>query len=153
MSQFFEDLFHSIFTPGPTPTLLIATNASFGALQVVLLALLVATYSVHFAVLSVLCAGLWASINWFAREIQATKEMEDRAKREAPGAAAGDDSGTETEEPLTDRKRTTASTTAAATTSSLQTNQSVSKRRSLAESGTDSEWDKVESEVDVSAEE
>ncbi|KAF2481935.1 ER protein Pkr1-domain-containing protein, partial [Neohortaea acidophila] len=66
---FFTDLWTSVFTPGPTPTLLIATNATFAALQLVLLALLVATYSVHFVILSFLCAGLWWSINWFAAEV------------------------------------------------------------------------------------
>lgn len=69
MSSFVMDLWESIFTPGPTPTILIATNVSFGALQVVLFALLLATSSVHFAALSVLCAGLWWAINWFAREL------------------------------------------------------------------------------------
>lgn len=54
MSKFFEDLWESIFTPGPTPSLLIATNVSFFFLQIVLGALLVATYSVHFVVLSIL---------------------------------------------------------------------------------------------------
>ena len=71
MSAFLTDLFNSIFTPGPTPTLLVATNAAFGALQLLLLALLAATRSVHFLVLSVLCGGLWCSINWFAAEVAA----------------------------------------------------------------------------------
>jgi hypothetical protein len=85
MAAFLEDLWTSIFTPGPTSTLLIATNVTFGALQVVLLALLVATYSIHFLVLSVLCAGLWGAINWFANELNAAKAEEERAK--ASGAA------------------------------------------------------------------
>ncbi|OAA73488.1 Endoplasmic reticulum, protein Pkr1 [Cordyceps fumosorosea ARSEF 2679] len=73
MSSFIVDLWESIFVPGPTPTILRATNASFAALQVTLLALLVATYSVHFVVLSVLSAGLWWSVNWFAAELAAAK--------------------------------------------------------------------------------
>ena len=73
MASFLEDLWNSIFTPGPTPTLLVATNATFAALQLLLLALLLATHSVHFVVLSFLSAGLWYSINWFARELQAEK--------------------------------------------------------------------------------
>ncbi|KAG7292097.1 hypothetical protein NEMBOFW57_002130 [Staphylotrichum longicolle] len=63
MASFFEDLWQSIFTPGPTPTLLVATNATFAALQVVLAVLLYATFSVHFLILSALCGGLW--VNWF----------------------------------------------------------------------------------------
>jgi hypothetical protein len=82
MASFFEDLWSSIFTPGPTPTLLVATNASFAALQFILLALLVATYSVHFIVLSLLCAGLWWSINWFVAELEAGKKREEACRRE-----------------------------------------------------------------------
>jgi hypothetical protein len=105
MASFFQDLWESIFTPGPTPTLLVATNATFAALQVVLAALLFATYSVHFLVLSVLCGGLWAAINWFARELKEHQQQEEEKKRRAlaarvpPPAAAtsSDDSETEVE--------------------------------------------------------
>jgi hypothetical protein len=82
MASFFEDLWNSIFTPGPTPTLLVATNTSFAALQLILLALLVATYSVHFIVLSLLCAGLWWSINWFVAELEAGKKREEASRKE-----------------------------------------------------------------------
>ena len=58
-SSFFEDLWESIFTPGPTPTLLIATNASFAALQLLFFALFIGTYSIHFVILSFLTGGLW----------------------------------------------------------------------------------------------
>ncbi|KAG5926158.1 hypothetical protein E4U42_003575 [Claviceps africana] len=92
MSSFLVDLWDSIFTPGPTPTILRATNLSFGALQLVLLALLVATASVHFVVLSVLSAGLWWAINWFARELAREGE---RARR---------DDGSDTEVEVTGRE-------------------------------------------------
>lgn len=81
MSQFFDSLWNSIFTPGPTPTLLVATNASFAALQLVLFALLLATYSIHFVVLSILCGGLWWAINWFAKELRQAQEKEEAAKK------------------------------------------------------------------------
>lgn len=81
MASFFEELWNSVFTPGPTPTLIVATNASFAALQLLLLVLLIATYSIHFAVLSVLCAGLWWSINWFVAELQAGKAREEEARQ------------------------------------------------------------------------
>ena len=81
MASFFEQLWESIFTPGPTPTLLVATNASFAALQLLLFVMLLATYSIHFAVLSLLCGGLWWSINWFAAEIRAAQAKEEEAKR------------------------------------------------------------------------
>ncbi|EPE06485.1 er membrane protein [Ophiostoma piceae UAMH 11346] len=112
MSKFFEDLWESIFTPGPTPSLLIATNVSFFFLQIVLGALLVATYSVHFVVLSLLCAGLWWAINWFAHELALAEkekgEREEEQKRKdrrravvAAATAVEDDSDTEVE---TDKK-------------------------------------------------
>lgn len=81
MTTFLSDLWESVFTPGPTPTLLIATNAAFASLQVLLLALLAATYSVHFFVLSILCGGLWWAINWFAGELAAAQKAEEEAKR------------------------------------------------------------------------
>lgn len=79
--KFFEDLWESIFTPGPTPTLLIATNASFAALQLLFLALFIGTYSIHFVILSFLTGGLWYGINWFAKEIRVAQKAEEEAKR------------------------------------------------------------------------
>lgn len=105
MSSFFVDLWESIFTPGPTPTILKATNASFAALQIVLAALLFATFSIHFVVLSILCAGLWWSINWFAAELAIAQEAQSKQKNQDDLAAANattpraasDDSDTEVE--------------------------------------------------------
>ncbi|POR39449.1 V-type ATPase assembly factor PKR1 [Tolypocladium paradoxum] len=109
MASFMTDLWESIFTPGPTPTVVKATNASFAALQLCLLLLLLATHSVHFAILSVLCAGLWWAINWFAAELavaqgQQRREQDelDRKTKEgeavaAAAAAADDSSDTEVE--------------------------------------------------------
>ncbi|KIH89619.1 small nuclear ribonucleoprotein [Sporothrix brasiliensis 5110] len=111
MSKFVEELWESIFTPGPTPTLLIATNVTFAVLQVVLFALLIATYSIHFIILSVLSAGLWWAINWFAHELQVARALQDeeeekqkhKQRRRAAVAAAtaspvSTDSETEVEE-------------------------------------------------------
>lgn len=81
MADFLSNLWESVFTAGPTPTLLVATNVTFGALQVLLAGLLIATYSIHFAILSVLCGGLWYSINWFAAEIAAAQAKEVEAER------------------------------------------------------------------------
>ncbi|KAM3453305.1 hypothetical protein MY3296_003896 [Beauveria thailandica] len=77
MSSFIVELWESIFVPGPTPTILRATNATFAALQLTLFALLVGTYSIHFVVLSILSAGLWWSVNWFAAELEAAKARGD----------------------------------------------------------------------------
>lgn len=81
MADFLSNLWSSVFEAGPTPTLLVATNVTFGALQVVLAGLLIATYSIHFAILSVLCGGLWWSINWFATELISAQAKEDEAEK------------------------------------------------------------------------
>lgn len=111
MSQFVQDLWESIFTPGPTPSLLIATNVTFAALQLVLGALLLATYSIHFIILSFLSAGLWYAINWFARELQANHdaELKEQARVARKTAAkadlqTSDSEGTEVESFLTRTK-------------------------------------------------
>ncbi|OAA49299.1 Endoplasmic reticulum, protein Pkr1 [Metarhizium rileyi] len=104
MASFLTDLWESIFVPGPTPTILKATNATFAALQLVLFGLLVATTSIHFVILSVLCAGLWYSINWFANEVaSAQKRLVEAEQATRPAETdttkgkGGDDSDTEVE--------------------------------------------------------
>ncbi|KAF2768588.1 Pkr1-domain-containing protein [Teratosphaeria nubilosa] len=81
MASFLENLWSSAFTPGTSPTLLVATNVTFAVLQALLIALLIATYSIHFAILSVLSGGLWYGINWFATELQAAQAKEEEAER------------------------------------------------------------------------
>lgn len=104
MSSFIVDLWESVFTPGPTPTILKATNFSFAALQLVLFLLLLATYSIHCIILSILCAGLWWSVNWFAtelaahqREEEAKKKQQEQQQARQPAGETGDDSETEVE--------------------------------------------------------
>ena len=154
MTTFLTDLFESIFTPGPTSTLIVATNASFAALQCTFLVLLAATYSVHFLILSFLSAGLWWAINWFATELEAAKKKEKEAQhlrelREKRDDVKADDSGTETE-------GTDGLSRSAMEGSRIEgglvpgiAEGAVRKRRSFGEASasemsTDSEWDKVE---------
>lgn len=157
MATFMSDLFTSIFTPGPTPTLLVATNISFAALQFILLVLLILTYSIHFIILSVLCGGLWWSINWFAAELEVAKRTEKKKTQneaEQPHESmrrreenSAEDSGTETE---AGEERAPAPQRRNVTRNTLQPGDAemeVRKRRSLGSStgdlSTDSEWDKV----------
>lgn len=88
MASFMVDLMNSIFTPGPTSSLVLATNVSFACLQVVLFALLIATSSIHFFLLSIICGGLWAAINWFVKEL-AIHEAQQKQQNEAE-ATPGD---------------------------------------------------------------
>ncbi|KAJ8120459.1 hypothetical protein ONZ43_g2836 [Nemania bipapillata] len=100
MASFAEQLWDSIFTPGPTPSLLIATNVTFAALQLVLFILLIATYSAHFIALSLLSGGLWWAINWFAAELNAAKAREEAERtrtEQKPTRQGTDDSETEVE--------------------------------------------------------
>ncbi|KAF1988315.1 Pkr1-domain-containing protein [Aulographum hederae CBS 113979] len=113
MADFLTSLWESIFTAGPTPTLLIAANASFAALQAVFLALLIATYSIHFVVLSFLCGGLWWAINWFAAELGRAEEVErdkrekERERREKGGGDSGDDEEEVEEDGMTETETET----------------------------------------------
>jgi hypothetical protein len=94
MSAFLTELFESIFTPGPTSSLLLATNVSFACLQAVLLLLLIGTYSIHFFILSILSASLWTAINWFVKELKAAQVEEEKKRRTAE---TEDDTETEAE--------------------------------------------------------
>ena len=89
MPSFMEDLWGSVFVPGPTSSLLVATNVTFAALQAILFTLLVVTYSVHFVVLSVLSCGLWYSINWFAKEVSAAQAAADAEGKDTRKDRAG----------------------------------------------------------------
>jgi hypothetical protein len=100
MAGFMQELWESIFSPGPTPTLLKATNGTFACLQILLLILLVVTYNIHFVILSVLSGGLWWAINWFAAELkihQEREERETRAQQTHDAQGGTEDSETEVE--------------------------------------------------------
>ncbi|KAL9603803.1 MAG: hypothetical protein Q9219_000912 [cf. Caloplaca sp. 3 TL-2023] len=155
MASFLTDLFTSIFVPGPTHSLLVATNVSFAALQTVLLILLLLTYSIHFIVLSVLCAGLWWSINWFAAEVEvARQEKKEQEAKDQPDVqrqrdgATEEDSSTETESGDGNSSEMLIKPAASNVSVPSDTEKNLRKRRSQGSStgdlSTDSEWDKVE---------
>ena len=160
MAEFLTNLLQSIFTPGPTPTLIVATNASFAILQLVLLVLLIVTASIHFAILSFLCGALWFSINWFVKELENAKELETQSKSDAEskreqGNNQVDDSDTETEDAEKSSKGPVQARIIASGLSPSLPEDMLRKRRSMGEGSTggdistDSEWDKVEDEGDV----
>lgn len=162
MASFMEDLWASVFTPGPTPTLLIATNVSFAALQLVLFVLLIATKSIHFVALSLLSAGLWYSINWFAKEVRIAQQIQEAEKKKQAGSEPGSekqqekgsksvdgDSDTETESITALKASTSAVATGSAAPDTLQPVARESKKRpsfggdSSGYASTDSDWEKV----------
>lgn len=156
MASFVEELWSSIFTPGPTPTLLIATNVTFGALQLVLFTLLLVTHSLHFVALSILCAGLWYSINWFAQEVRAAQlaqdaEKEKEAKSDPTEPDRKKDSGAVDSASETETEAFAGKPAAVATGSArLQPTEGDPKKRpstggdSSGYGSTDSEWEKVD---------
>jgi hypothetical protein len=142
MSAFITDLFQSIFTPGPTHTLLVATNVTFACLQIVLLLLLIGTYSIHFVILSFLSAGLWWAINWFATELKVAEQLEEEKKKRAQEAGSGDDTETEVETVID----TKAVVSGSKEVEILPQEGEIKDRRSLgakSETSTEDEWERV----------
>jgi len=96
MASFITNLWESIFVPGPTPTLVRAANGAFASLQVLLAILLLATWSIHFLILSFLSGSLWFAINWFVNELAVHAEQEAR-KAEASSSGVGGGGGGNTQ--------------------------------------------------------
>lgn len=143
MSAFVSELFQSIFTPGPTPVLLVATNVAFASLQLVLLLLLIATYSIHIAVLSFLSAGLWWAINWFVAELKAAQAAEDEKKRHLEGNGASEDTETELETVMDTGVPTVGSREVEVTASRGELKDRRSLGASKSENSTEDEWERV----------
>lgn len=74
--DFVKDLWSSILTPGTNEALLKATHGSFAALLITLVALLAATRNIHYVFLTLIAAGLWASITWFVAEVEREKQLQ-----------------------------------------------------------------------------
>mgnify|MGYP002477022081 CR=1 FL=1 len=75
MGNFVVDLWDSIFQPGTTPTLILATHLSFIALFSVLGWLIYVTkaQNIHFIMLLLIAIALWVTIIWFTSELQSVK--------------------------------------------------------------------------------
>jgi ER protein Pkr1 len=157
MASFFENLWESVFVAGPTPTLIVATNVAFACLQLLFFALLLATYSVHFAILSFLSAGLWWAINWFVVELEEAKRKEAAAGRPwgqsttgggvdlKHGSDADDDTETEAETVVGTKGTGSHEVETLAPTGRLNKRRS-EVSNSGGEMSTEDEWEKVEDE-------
>ncbi|KAF4500663.1 PKR1 [Fusarium agapanthi] len=154
MSSFVVKLWEDIFTPGPTPTILKAANASFAALQTVLFCLLLATYNIHCVILSILCGGLWWSVNWFAAELaiaqreQREKEEKEKQQQKEVSVNDGEDSETEVETTVPSKPSPVAATTSdVAIVKPLQSKGEVKQRSGATGTqssvSTEDEWEKV----------
>ncbi|KAJ2891267.1 hypothetical protein MKZ38_000651 [Zalerion maritima] len=100
MVSFMEELWESVLTPGPSPILLKATNATFAVTIPLLIFLAIWDKNIHYWFLSLISTGLWLSINWFVKEDRIAQQKLDKEKAEATAAAnakTSDDSDTEME--------------------------------------------------------
>ncbi|KAJ1956010.1 hypothetical protein GGI12_005424 [Dipsacomyces acuminosporus] len=70
----FQDVIDSIFEPGVNHGVLVVMNCAFFGLFVILLYLLFATrFNIHVCALTVIATLLFASIQWFIKEVAASK--------------------------------------------------------------------------------
>ncbi|KAJ2854455.1 hypothetical protein J3B02_002667 [Coemansia erecta] len=73
-SGIFQDVINSIFEPGVNRGVIFVMNAAFAGLFLILFYLLFATsFNIHVCALTLIAAGLFASIQWFIRELAVSK--------------------------------------------------------------------------------
>lgn len=80
MPSFFEELWQSVFTPGPTPVLMIATNVTFAATLPFLIYMAISNANIHYGFMSLIAGGLWISINWFVKELKVAEAQMEKEK-------------------------------------------------------------------------
>ena len=73
MTNFVVALWESIFQPGTSPQLIIATHISFALLLCVLGSQIYLTKNIHFIALTIIATLLWITVTWFIYELQNTK--------------------------------------------------------------------------------
>lgn len=83
MTSFFSGLWNSIFQPGASPQLILATHVSFIALLLTLTWLIFVTRgNIHFIALFVIATLLWLSIIWFIQELKNVRLMTNEELKE-----------------------------------------------------------------------
>ncbi|CCK70486.1 Pkr1p KNAG_0E02250 [Huiozyma naganishii CBS 8797] len=116
MASFFVQLWDSIFQPGTTPQLVIATHASFTALLLTLGWLIYVTQgNIHFIMLALIASLLWAAVGWFIVELsRADLKKNEELTQESKESLTGDgkttsESATATGQKLPSQKNSTRS--------------------------------------------
>lgn len=103
--SFFVELWNSIFTPGTTPQLVIATHASFIALFITLGWLIFVTKgNIHFIALLVIAVLLWISIIWFINELKNVNLQDNTQLEESSSSTKKDESEKDEHEKDDDKK-------------------------------------------------
>ncbi|KAL3232530.1 V-type ATPase assembly factor PKR1 [Nakaseomyces bracarensis] len=108
--SFFVSLWQSIFEPGTSPQLIIATHVSFTALLLSLIWLIYSTGIIHFYVLFVIATFLWITVIWFINELKQVKLKSNDELEETTSTAT-----TDTDESKKDIAKTTSSRSSAST--------------------------------------
>lgn len=93
MLGFVEDLWQSVFMPGATPALVLATHVTFALLVILLATFAFLTGSIHIINLFVISLLLWGTLTWFIAELKRAdnaekeKALESEKVDTSPGAA------------------------------------------------------------------
>ncbi|QLG72360.1 hypothetical protein HG535_0D00670 [Zygotorulaspora mrakii] len=117
MANFFVALWESIFQPGTTPQLIIATHLSFAALVATLGWLIFATSgNIHFIALFSISICLWLAVTWFVQELNHVKLSDNRT--------------IESESKAEEEKRPVTASSSSAETASLTSSKKASQLRS-----------------------
>lgn len=105
MSGFFSGLWNSIFQPGTSPQLIIATHVSFIALLLTLSWLIYVTRgNIHFIALFVIALLLWISIIWFIQELKNVRLMTNEELKKQSSQNNNTSNNTEKKKKDTDSK-------------------------------------------------
>jgi membrane protein implicated in regulation of membrane protease activity len=104
MIHFVEELWQSVFTPGTTPALILATHVTFVLLVASLLTLIfLSNYNIHLIALLFISLALWGLLTWFIAELEThkstlkgenTQEGTDTSKVESTTTKTSSKSGT-----------------------------------------------------------
>ncbi|CDO96178.1 unnamed protein product [Kluyveromyces dobzhanskii CBS 2104] len=73
MANFVVALWESVFQPGTSPQLVVATHISFFLLLCVLGSQIYLTKNIHFIALTVIATLLWITVTWFIFELNSIK--------------------------------------------------------------------------------
>lgn len=110
--SFFVELWNSVFQPGVTPQLIVATHVSFTALLLTLSWLIYATKgNIHFIALTTIALLLWITVIWFIQELKNVKLMsndeltkEGKAAADAAASSSATSTSVKTETSVKSRK-------------------------------------------------
>ncbi|SCU87092.1 LADA_0E01948g1_1 [Lachancea dasiensis] len=117
MGNFFEELWNSIFTPGTSPQLIVATHVSFVLLSCCLGWLIYCTRNLHFVALLTISTLLWITVTWFVNELHYAKLRDNEELAKTQGEKADDQQQASKKSTLKDTATTSATKPVAATRS------------------------------------